>query len=193
MTYFFNGLAEKPRRFEDRILVPSLKIGTYDQSPEMSARQIASETVRAIESEKYGFILVNFANADMVGHSGKVSPTINAVETVDECLGSIINAWKNKSSNLTLIVTADHGNAEKMRDEVTGQPHTAHTSNLVPMIVVSNKWKTMEGVKNPGLIDVAPSDLENNGYIKTKSDDWKANCRKDLIEIKLVFSCKNHL
>ena len=94
----------------------------------MSARQIASETVRAIDSEKYGFILVNFANADMVGHSGKVLPTIKAVETVDACLGSIIAEWKKKSSNLTMIVTADHGNAEKMRDETTGA--ASHSSYI---------------------------------------------------------------
>lgn len=159
VTYFFNGLAEKPRRLEDRILIPSLKVETYDSSPEMSARQITAEAVRAIEGGKYGFILVNFANADMVGHSGKIPPTIKAVETVDYCMGSIINAWKGKSSYLTMIVTADHGNAEKMIDDVTGQPHTAHTSNLVPLIVVSKKWK-LAGLEKPGLIDVAPSILK---------------------------------
>jgi 2,3-bisphosphoglycerate-independent phosphoglycerate mutase len=105
----------------------------------------------------------------MVGHSGKVSPTIRAVETVDECLGSILTAWKNKSSNLTLIVTADHGNAEKMRDETTGQPHTAHTSNLVPMIVVSKNWKPVDGIKNPGLIDIAPTILKIMGISKPKA------------------------
>jgi 2,3-bisphosphoglycerate-independent phosphoglycerate mutase len=169
VTYFFNGLVEKPRKFEDRILVPSLKIGTYDQSPEMSARQIALEAVRAIEKGNYGFILVNFANADMVGHSGKIPPTIRAVETVDECLGSLIDAWRKKSENTTMIVTADHGNAEKMLDEITGQPHTAHTSNLVPLVVASTRWKLATNLEKPGLIDVAPSILKILGIAKPRA------------------------
>lgn len=169
VTYFFNGLVEKPRKFEDRILIPSLKVGTYDLSPEMSAHQIATEAIRAIEEKKYGFILVNFANSDMVGHSGKIPPTVKAVETVDECLGYVINTWRSHSKNLALMVTADHGNAEKMVDEVTGQPHTAHTSNLVPLIVASKRWKLMTGVENPGLIDVAPSVLKILGFPKPKS------------------------
>ena len=101
VTYFFNGLVERPRKFEDRILIPSLKVGTYDKKPEMSAREITTQALRAIESKRYGFILVNFANADMVGHSGKLEPTIEAVETVDGCLKEIIAAWRSRSDELT--------------------------------------------------------------------------------------------
>ena len=169
VTYFFNGLVEKPRKLEDRIMIPSLKVVTYDLSPEMSARQIATEAIRAIAKKKYGFILVNFANSDMVGHSGKLPPTIKAVETVDACLGSVINEWRRYSENLTLVVTADHGNAEKMVDGVTGQPHTAHTSNRVPLIIASRRWKLMTGANNPGLIDIAPSILKILGIPEPKS------------------------
>jgi 2,3-bisphosphoglycerate-independent phosphoglycerate mutase len=168
VTYFFNGLVEKPRKLEDRIMVPSLKIGTYDMKPEMSAREIAAQARKAIDSKEYGFILVNFANADMVGHSGVVHATVKAVETVDECLGLLLESWK-KSNGLTLIVTADHGNAEKMFDETIGQPHTAHTSNSVPLIIVSEKWRIADGVKRPGLVDLAPSILEIMGLPKPKA------------------------
>ena len=169
VTYFFNGLVEKPRKFEDRIMIPSLKIGTYDKMPEMSARQIATEAVKAIASKKYGFILVNFANADMVGHSGLVTPTVKAVETVDECLRQLVKAWVPLSDYLSMIVTADHGNAEKMFDEGTGQPHTAHTSNAVPLIIASKKWRIAKKLKVPGLIDIAPSILEIIGIPKPRA------------------------
>lgn len=165
VTYFFNGLDEKPRRFEERIMVPSLKIGTYDKKPEMSASRVAEASVKAIKKEVYGFILVNFANADMVGHSGKLEPTVRAVETVDRCLGQLVAA-SEKIRNATMLVTADHGNAEKMFSKETGQPHTAHTSNLVPLIVVSKKWKL--NTSNAGLIDIAPSILKMLGIEKPK-------------------------
>lgn len=167
VTYFFNGLVERPRKFEDRVMIPSLKIETYDKRPEMSAEGIARESVKAIESGKYGFVLVNFANADMVGHSGRLKPTIKAVETVDMYLGMLINAWEKKPGNATLIVTADHGNAEKMYDQVTRQSHTAHTSNQVPLLVVSKKWK-LGDTTNAGLIDIAPSILKMIGIRKPK-------------------------
>lgn len=168
VTYFFNGLVEKPRRFEDRIMVPSLKIGTYDKQPEMSARAIAENAVREIHGGKYGFILINFANSDMVGHSGDVPATIKAVETVDECLGQVYEAWKNSDQKATLIVTADHGNAEKLFDQETGQPHTAHTSNPVPFIIVSKKWQVADK-KDGGLKDVAPTILEIIGLTKPRA------------------------
>jgi len=161
VTYFFNGLVEKPRRLEDRILVPSKKVETYDKSPAMSADEIAENSVRAISSSKYSFMLVNFANADMVGHSGLVEPTTKAVETVDYCLGRILEAWKAKRDKLSLIITADHGNAEKMFDPRTGQPHTAHTSSPVPLILVSEKWKLeIPGGYKAGLQDISPTILE---------------------------------
>lgn len=165
VTYFFNGLVEKPMKFERRDLVPSQKIGTYDKRPEMSARKIASLAVKAITKGTYRFILINFANADMVGHSGKVKPTIKAVETVDECLGMIVDSWKKKSDELTLIVTADHGNAEKMYDEKTRQPFTAHTSNPVPLIVISKRWRIAPHA-NIGLRDIAPTVLKIMGIRK---------------------------
>ncbi len=177
VTYFFNGLVEKPRKLEDRTLVPSLKVSTYDSSPEMSANAIASETVRAIESKRYGFILVNFANADMVGHSGKVPATIKAVETVDRDLGLIIKAWEKESENLTLIVTADHGNAEKMFSHETKQPHTAHTSNPVPLIIVSKKWK-IGTPRKPGLIDIAPTVLKAMGIAQPSAMSGKPLIQK---------------
>lgn len=168
VTYFFNGLVEKPRRFEDRMLVPSLKIGTYDKQPEMSARAISENAVREIQGGKYGFIFINFANSDMVGHSGDIPATIKAVETVDKCLGQVFEAWKNSDRKATLIITADHGNAEKLFDEETGQPHTAHTSNPVPFIIVSRKWKVADR-KDGGLIDVAPTILQIMGLTKPRA------------------------
>src|SRR5579872_1888931 len=164
VTYFFNGLVEKPRRFEDRILIPSQKVETYDKSPEMSANGIAAASLKAIESGKYSFILINFANSDMVGHSGMIEPTVRAVETVDACLGQLVDSWRKKADKLTLIVTSDHGNAEKMFDPNTGQPHTAHTANPVPFIVVSKTWKTNYGESyEAGLRDVAPTILKIMG------------------------------
>ncbi len=167
VTYFFNGLVEKPRKLEKRIMVPSLKIGTYDKMPEMSALGIASEAVRAIDSREYGFILVNFAKADMVGHSGLVQPTVKEVEIVDACLLELVDAWK-RNSDITMIVTADHGNAEKMFDEEVKQPHTAHTSNPVPLIIVSKRWRLEKDTNDAGLIDIAPSILKIMGIQKPK-------------------------
>ncbi len=134
---------------------------TYDKSPAMSAEEIAENAVRTIGSSRYGFTLVNFANADMVGHSGLVEPTIKGVETVDHCLGRVLEAWKAKRDKLSLVITSDHGNAEKMFDPRTGQPHTAHTSSPVPLILVSEKWRLEipEGYK-AGLQDISPTILE---------------------------------
>jgi 2,3-bisphosphoglycerate-independent phosphoglycerate mutase len=167
VTYFFNGLVEKPRRLEERILIPSAKeVGTYDKKPEMSAREITTKAISSIRSRNYGFILINFANADMVGHSGNMDATVRAVETVDQCIGEIYEAWRQMRGGddrePNIIVTADHGNAEKKLDPETGQPHTAHTSNPVPLILVSDKWRLSMPSANyePGLIDVAPSVLK---------------------------------
>ena len=145
--------------------MPSLKeVGTYDKAPEMSARAIAKNAVASIHGGKYGFTLINFANADMVGHSGNVEATVKAVETVDECLGEILAAWAEKRETLSLVVTADHGNAEKMFDESTGQPHTAHTSNPVPFCVVSEKWAATEPTGTIGGLQRRGSNsIENHG------------------------------
>src|SRR5262249_34940957 len=130
VTYFFNGGVEKAYGGEERIMVPSPKVATYDLKPEMSAEGIADAVVKAVEEGTFSFFVINFANADMVGHSGKMEPTIKAVETVDACLGRIYKAVKRAGGGM--VITADHGNAEMMVDPKTGGPHTYHTTNPVP-------------------------------------------------------------
>jgi 2,3-bisphosphoglycerate-independent phosphoglycerate mutase len=137
VTYFFNGGVEKPFPGEDRVLVQSPKVATYDLKPEMSAQGIADAVVKAIEDKTFDVMVVNFANADMVGHSGKIPPTIKACETVDACLGQIFAALRRAGG--ALIVTADHGNAEQMIDPESGGPQTAHTTNPVPFIVAAEQ------------------------------------------------------
>jgi 2,3-bisphosphoglycerate-independent phosphoglycerate mutase len=135
VTYFFNGGIEKPFPGEDRVMVQSPKVATYDLKPEMSAQGVADAVVKAVEDKTFDVMVVNFANADMVGHSGKIPPTIKACETVDACLGQIYAALKRVGG--AMIVTADHGNAEQMIDPATGGPQTAHTTNPVPFIVAA--------------------------------------------------------
>lgn len=137
VTYFFNGGVEKPFGGEERILVPSQRVPTYDLMPEMSAAGIADAVTNAIRKGDFDAIIMNFANADMVGHSGNLQATIKAVETVDECLGRMRQAL-NDAGDTAWIITADHGNAETMIDPKTGGPHTYHTTNPVPFILVSN-------------------------------------------------------
>ena len=137
VTYFFNGGVEKPFPGEERVLVPSPKVATYDLKPEMSAQGIADAVVKAIGGNSFDVMVVNFANADMVGHSGKIPPTIAAVETVDSCLGQIYSVLRQRGG--AMIVTADHGNAEQMIDPETGGPQTAHTTNPVPFIVAAEQ------------------------------------------------------
>ena len=134
VTYFFNGGVEQPFPGEDRALVPSPKVATYDLKPEMSAAGIADTVVKAVEGGSFDVIIMNFANADMVGHSGRLEPTIKAVETVDACLGRIEQTVRAKGG--AMLITADHGNAEMMIDPVSGGPHTYHTTNPVPFIYV---------------------------------------------------------
>ncbi len=136
VTYFFNGGIEKPFPGEDRALVASQKVATYDLAPEMSAASIADAVIKAVGDTAFDVIIVNFANADMVGHSGKMEPTIRAVETVDRELGRIYQAVRQRSGSL--LVTADHGNAELLIDPVTGGPHTAHTTNPVPFLLITD-------------------------------------------------------
>ncbi len=137
VTYFFNGGIEKPFGGEERILVPSPKVATYDLKPEMSAEGIAENVVKAIEKGEFDALVMNFANADMVGHSGKLEAAIAAVEAVDGCLGRIYQALKARHEPGAWLITADHGNAETMIDLETGGPHTYHTTNPVPLILVS--------------------------------------------------------
>jgi len=145
VTYFFNGGVEKPFPGEDRVLVPSPKVATYDLKPEMSAQGVADAVVKAIADNTFDVMVVNFANADMVGHSGKIPPTITAVETVDGCLAQIHNTLRQRGG--AMIVTADHGNAEQMIDPETGGPQTAHTTNPVPFIVCSENAVTAPNFK----------------------------------------------
>ena len=137
VTYFFNGGIEKPFPGEERELVASQKVATYDLAPEMSAEGIADTVIRSVNDTAFDVIIVNFANADMVGHSGKMEPTVRAVETIDTQLGRIYQAVRQRGG--AMLITADHGNAELLIDPATGGPHTAHTTNPVPFILVSDQ------------------------------------------------------
>ena len=157
VTFFFNGGEEKQYPGEDRILVPSPKVETYDLKPEMSAYEVTEKVLEAIESKKYDCIILNFANPDMVGHTGNLDAAIKAVEVIDECVGKIVKAIESQKGNL--IITADHGNAEQMIDYSTGEPHTAHTTNLVPLILITEKEN--QKLKMDGkLADLAPTILD---------------------------------
>jgi len=155
VTYFFNGGIEKPFPGEERVLVPSPKVATYDLKPEMSAAGIADAVVKAIGQNSFDVIVVNFANADMVGHSGKIEPTVKAVETVDACLAQIETALRQHGG--AMLITADHGNAEMMIDPVTGGPHTAHTLNPVPLIAVTADDQHFTLRPGGSLQDISPT------------------------------------
>jgi 2,3-bisphosphoglycerate-independent phosphoglycerate mutase len=164
VTYFFNGGVEKPFGGEERVLVPSPKVPTYDLKPEMSAAGIADAVIHAIEKGDFDAIIMNFANADMVGHSGQLGATIKACETVDECLGRIYQSLKPRGG--AWIVTADHGNAETMIDPVTGGPHTYHTTNPVPLILASEDGLKLQA--NGSLRDIAPTMLGVLGLLEPR-------------------------
>lgn len=135
VTFFFNGGVEEPNKGEDRILVKSPKVATYDLKPEMSAYEVCDKLVDAIKSDKYDVIIINFANPDMVGHTGVEDAAIKAIEAVDECVGKAVDALKEVDGQM--FICADHGNAEQLIDETTGEPFTAHTTNPVPFILVN--------------------------------------------------------
>ena len=153
VTFFFNGGVEEPYKGEDRILVPSPKVATYDLQPEMSAIEVTDKVVEAIKSGKYDFIILNYANGDMVGHTGVIEAAVKAVETVDTCVGRCVEAIREVGGEV--CITADHGNADQMVDPETGAPFTAHTTNPVPFIVVSDRvgWIASDGA----LCDIAPT------------------------------------
>ncbi len=159
VTFFFNGGEETPFPHEDRILVPSPRdVATYDKKPEMSAREITDKLVGHITSRQYGFILANYANPDMVGHTGIIEAAVKAVEVLDECLDRVLRAAADEG--MLVLITADHGNIELMFDPSTGQPHTAHTTDPVPFIVARRDIKLRErGI----LADVAPTILDLMG------------------------------
>jgi len=156
ITFFFNGGVEEPGKLETRKLVASPKVATYDQKPEMSAYEVCDNVLEALDNDDYGFILVNFANPDMVGHTGVMDAAVKAIEAVDECVGKI--AQKALSKGVKMIITADHGNAESMYNEKTHAPQTAHTTNIVPFIIVDDeKYKLRE---TGALCDIAPTVLD---------------------------------
>lgn len=155
ITFFLDALREKPFPKEERALIPSPKIATYDLKPEMSAFKVTKSVLKAIDSEKYGFIVLNFANPDMLGHTGKLKAAIKAIEIVDKCLGEIINLVIKKRG--IALITADHGNAEEMIGQNTGRPLSKHTTNLVPFIIVSDRNYILRKGK---LGDIAPTILK---------------------------------
>lgn len=161
VTFFFNGGEEKQYPGEDRILVPSPKVLTYDLQPEMSAPQVTEKVLEAIKSDKYDVIILNYANADMVGHTGNMEAAIKAIETVDEGVGKIVDAIEENGG--VLLITADHGNSEQMIDYVTGEPHTAHTTNPVPLILYGMENTKLKSGK---LADLAPTLLDIMGLEK---------------------------
>ncbi len=160
VTFFFNGGEEKQYPGEDRILIPSPKVETYDLKPEMSAYEVTDNVVEAINSKKYDSIILNYANPDMVGHTGNLDAAVKALEVIDECVGRVLEAVEN--NNGVLLITADHGNSEQMIDYSTGEPHTAHTTNVVPLILVGKDAKLKEG----RLADLIPTMLDIMGIEK---------------------------
>ena len=161
VTFFFNGGEEKVFEGEDRILIPSPKVATYDLKPEMSAYEVTQKLIDAIKQDKYDSIILNYANPDMVGHTGSLDAAIKAIETIDDCVGKVIDVAKEKNS--VILIVADHGNAEQMIDYKTGEPHTAHTTNPVPLILYGMDNVTLKSGK---LADLAPTMLDIMGLYK---------------------------
>ena len=160
VTFFFNGGEEKQYKGEERILIPSPKVETYDMQPEMSAYEVTDKVVEAIKGQKYDTIILNYANSDMVGHTGNLNAAVKAVEAVDECVGRVVEAIEEVGG--VLLITADHGNSEQMIDYKTGEPHTAHTTNPVPLVLIG-----MDAKLRPGrLADLAPTMLKIMGIEK---------------------------
>lgn len=171
VTFFFNGGVEEPNKGEDRILVKSPKVATYDLKPEMSAYEVCDKLTDAIRSQKYDVIIINFANPDMVGHTGVESAAIQAVGAVDECVGKAVDALKEVDGQM--FICADHGNAEQLVDYETGEPYTAHTTNPVPFILVNAdpSYTLREG---GCLADIAPTLIELMGMEQPKEMTGKS-------------------
>lgn len=162
VTFFFNGGVEPVFDGEERILIPSQKVATYDLKPEMSAREITDEVIKQIGTDRFRVVIMNYANADMVGHTGNLDATIKAIEVIDECLGRVVEAAQAKGG--CVIITADHGNAEQMIDPVTGKIFTAHTTNPVPVIIVGGYQGSLRD--GGSLRDIAPTMLGMLGLPK---------------------------
>jgi len=166
VTYFFNGGEENKFPGEERILIPSPKdVPTYDLKPEMSAREVTEALVKQLREQDMGLVIANFANADMVGHTGNFAAGVKACEVIDECIGRVVDAALNKKGRV--IITADHGNIEQLIDYDTGMPHTAHTTNRVPVILVDEEHKTSRLNKGTA-IDIAPTMLRLLGIPQPK-------------------------
>ena len=157
VTFFFSGGREDPFPGEERILVQSPDVATYDLQPEMSAPEVTDKLVAAIESGQYDVLICNYANGDMVGHTGKFDAAVKAVETLDQCLARLEAAVQ--ASGGDMLITADHGNCEQMEDPHSGQPHTAHTTELVPLVYVGPKAVTLQA-EGGKLSDIAPTLLK---------------------------------
>ena len=158
VTYFFNGGEEKKFSGEERILIPSPRdVATYDLKPEMSARQVTESLVKYVREQDVGLVIANYANADMVGHTGNFEASVRAVEVIDECLGKVVDAAMSKKGKV--VITADHGNIEQLIDYDTGMPHTAHTTNLVPVILVDEERPKCRLAQGSG-VDIAPTLLQ---------------------------------
>ena len=175
MTYFFNGGIEKEFAGEERQMVTSQKVATYDLAPEMSANGIADVVIKAINDTAFDLVVVNFANADMVGHSGKMEPTIKGVETIDACLGRVYQALRQKGGSM--LITADHGNAEMLVDPGAGGPHTSHTTNPVPFILVSEDAKQYRLRNDGSLRDISPTVLAMLGSRPAERDERQRHAR----------------
>ena len=171
VTFFFNGGIDEPQPHESRVLVPSPKVATYDMQPEMSAPEVCENVLRAINDPKYQFILVNFANPDMVGHTGVIEAATKACKVVDECVGKI--ADECKKHGVVMLLTADHGNSETMFNEQTGKPHTAHTTNEVPFVLI-NAPADVELRPTGALCDIAPTILQLFGIEQPKEMTGKS-------------------
>jgi 2,3-bisphosphoglycerate-independent phosphoglycerate mutase len=185
VTFFFNGGVEEPFEGEDRILVPSPLVATYDLKPEMSAPQVTDELVNAIQGGAYDVIICNYANPDMVGHTGNFEAAVKAIETIDACLGRVYEALQSVGGEA--LITADHGNAEQMRGKETGQAHTAHTSNLVPLLYLGRPATLEEGVLAdvvPTMIDIMglsqPQEMSGRSLVHLQSEE--SSGRRDVVE-----------
>jgi 2,3-bisphosphoglycerate-independent phosphoglycerate mutase len=178
VTFFFNGGIEAPFAGEERLLIPSPKVATYDLQPEMSAFELTDQLVQAITSKQYTTLIVNFANPDMVGHTGNFAATVKAIETIDQCLAKIVAA--SQAVGGEILITADHGNAECMFDENTQQQHTAHTSDPVPLLYIGRPGKFI--AEDGTLADIAPTMLYLLGL--TQPSEMTGRC---LLQIDLGF------
>ena len=176
VTFFFNGGREEPSPGEDRVLIPSPKVATYDLKPEMSAFEVTDAVVEKIDEDVYDLIILNYANSDMVGHTGIFEAAVKAVEAVDECVGRVVSTVLDRGG--AVLLTADHGNAEQMEDETTGQHHTAHTTNPVPFVLILDGEKAR--LRQGGILaDVAPTILDLLGLAEPEVMTGKSLIAKD--------------